>query len=287
MVSTISQAFVEQFKSNVYQLSQQRGSRLGGAVRVESLVGNVDNFERIGQVTAQAKASRHADTPVLDAPSSRRKVSPVDYDWGDLVDREDKLRLIINPESEYAIAGANALGRAKDDIIIAAFNGNVTDGNGASINFATDGGIVVAVGAVGLTEAKVLAGIQSLNKNEVDDMDRFFTYGSEQLSNVLSLAAFTSADYNTVRTLMSGKVETFLGLTWIRSERLPSTGAGGTRSCFMWQRMAMGLGINEDMFARIAERPDKSFAWQVYCSMTMGSTRIEGVGVVQVDCDEA
>lgn len=287
MVSTISQAFVEQFKANVYQLSQQRGSRLGATVRNESLVGNVDNFERLGQVTAQAKASRHADTPVLDAPSSRRKVSPVDYDWGDLVDREDKLRLIINPESEYAIAGANALGRAKDDLIIAAFNGNVTDGNGTSINFATDGGVVIAVGAVGLTEAKVLAGIQSLNKNEVDDMDRYFTYGSEQLSNVLSLAAFTSSDYNTIRTLMAGKIETFMGLTWVRSERLQLTAPGGTRKCMMYQKQAMGLAINADMFARIAERPDKSFAWQVYCSMTMGATRIEGVGVVEVDCDEA
>jgi hypothetical protein len=107
------------------------------------------------------------------------------------------------------------------------------------------------------------------------------------LSNVLSLAAFTSADYNTVRTLMAAQITTFLGLQWIRSERLPSTGTGGTRSCFMWQKQAMGLAINSDMFARIAERPDKSFAYQVYCSMTMGATRIEGVGVVQVDCDEA
>jgi Phage capsid protein len=284
MVSTISQAFVEQFKSNVYQLSQQRGSRLGDKVRVEALTGNVDNFERIGAVTAQAKASRHADTPVLDAPSSRRKVSPVDYDWGDLIDREDKLRLIISPESEYAIAGANALGRAKDDLIIAAFIGNATDGAGAAVTFPA--GNIVAVGAVGLTEAKVLSGIELLNRAEVDDNDRYFAYGSQQLTNVLQLAAFTSADYNTVRTLMAGKVETFMGLSWVRSERLAITGAGGTRRCIMWQKMAMGLAVNSDMFARIAERADKSFAWQVYCSMTMGATRIEEAGVIEVDCDE-
>ena len=285
MVSTISQAFVEQFKSNVYQLSQQRGSRLGDKVRVESLTGNVDNFERLGSVTAQAKASRHADTPVLDAPSSRRKVSPVDYDWGDLVDREDKLRLIINPESEYAIAGANALGRAKDDIIIAAALGNATDGNGAAVPFDTNN--IVAVGAVGLTEAKVLAGIEILNRNEVDENDRYFAYGSQQLTNVLQLAAFTSADYNTVRTLMAAQLTTFLGLSWVRSERLSITAPGGTRKCIMWQKMGIGLAINADMFARIAERPDKSFAYQVYCSMTMGSTRIEEAAVVEVDCDEA
>jgi hypothetical protein len=284
MVNTISQAFVEQFKSNVYQLSQQRGSRLGGAVRTESLVGNVDNFERLGAVTAQAKASRHADTPVLDAPSSRRKVSPVDYDWGDLVDREDKLRLIISPESEYAIAGANALGRAKDDLIIAAFTGSATDGNGTAVPFPTGATNVVPANALGLTEAKVLAGIQLLNSQEVDDMDRFFAYGSQQLTNVLQLAAFTSADYNTVRTLMAAQLTTFMGLSWIRSERLLK--ASTTRKTIMWQKQAMGLAINADMFARIAERADKSFAYQVYCSMTMGATRIEEAGVIEVDCIE-
>ena len=107
MANTITEAFVEQFKANVYQLSQQRGSRLGMCTRFESLVGNTHNFERLGAVAAQVKQSRHADTPILDAPHSRRKVSPGDYEWGDLVDREDKLLLIISPESEYAIDGAN------------------------------------------------------------------------------------------------------------------------------------------------------------------------------------
>jgi hypothetical protein len=282
MANTISEAFVEQFKANVYQLSQQRGSRLGNSVRIESLTGNVHNFERMGAVAAQLKTARHADTPILDAPHSRRRVSPEDWEWGDLVDREDKLRLIINPTSEYAIAGANALGRAKDDLIIEAFNANATDGAGGSV--ALGSGQVIAVGSTNLSLEKVLEGIELLNKAEVDDMDRFIVYGSSQLTAILKIAAFTSQDYNTVRTLMAGQIATFLGLTWIRSERLPL--ATTTRSCFMWGKQSMGLAINEDMFARIAERADKSFGWQVYCRMTMGSTRIEEAGVVQIDCLE-
>jgi hypothetical protein len=283
MANTISNAFVEQFKSNVYQLSQQRGSRLGDKVRLESLVGNVHNFERLGAVTAQTKVSRHADTPVLDAPHSRRRVSPVDKEWGDMVDREDKLRLIITPESEYAIAAANALGRAKDDLIITAFEANATDGAGSPVTFPA--GNTIAHGSVGLNTAKVLQAIEKMNLSEVDDMDRYITYGAAELTDVLAIAEFTSADYNTVRTLMSGKVETFLGLTWVRSERLPV--ATNIRSCYVWQKMAMGLVVNEDMFSRIAERPDKSFAWQVYCRMTMGATRIEEEGVIEVQASEA
>jgi hypothetical protein len=282
MANTISSAFVEQFKANVYQLSQQRGSRFGDKVRVEDLTGNVHNFERMGSVTAQTKASRHADTPILDAPHSRRRVTPADWEWGDLVDREDKLRVIISPESEYAIAGANALGRAKDDLIIASFKANATDGAGGSVAF--PGGQTVAVGSTGLVLDKALAGIELLNKAEVDDMDRTLAYGSSQLTDILGEAEFTSGDYNTVRTLMAGQIATFLGVTWVRSERLPL--ATTTRSAMLWQKQAIGLAINADMFARIAERPDKSFAYQVYCSMTMGSTRIEEAGVVEILCAE-
>lgn len=281
MANTISNAFVQQFKANVYQLSQQRGSRLGNKVRLEALTGDTHNFERIAAVAAQTKPSRHSTTPVLDAPHSRRKVSPVDKEWGDVIDREDKLRLLITPDSEYAIAGANALGRAKDDLIIAAALGNATDGAGASV--ALPAGQKLALAAT-FNLDQILTGQQTLNLAEVDEDGRTIVFGAKQLKNVLGVAAFTSADYNTVRTLMSGRIDAFLGFDWVRTARLTLTLT--TRSCFMFQRMAMGLAVNEDMFARIAERPDLSFATQVYCRMTMGSTRIEDEGVVQMDTTE-
>lgn len=283
--STISQAFVEQFKSNVYQLSQQRGSRLGAAVRIESLIGNVHNFERLGSVVAQQKTTRHSDTPILDAPHSRRRVTPQDWEWGDLVDREDQLRLIINPESEYAIAGANSLGRAKDDLIITAFNGDATDGDGTPVTFPASQ--ITPTTAGGWTLDKFLEGQQILNENEVPDEDRYYAYGSRQLAEILTDTTVTSADFNTVRLLMAGQIATFLGFTWVRSERMTLvTGTPNVRQTIQWYRQSMGIAINQDMFARIAERADKSFAWQVYCRMTLNATRIEEEGVVQMDCDE-
>ncbi len=282
--NTISEAFVEQFKSNVYHLSQQRGSRLGMCVRVESLIGNVHNFERLGSVVAQQKTTRHSDTPILDAPHSRRRVTPQDWEWGDLVDREDKLRLIINPESEYAIAGANSLGRAKDDLIIDSFTGDATAGDGSPVAFP---GSQQVDTTGGWTLEKMLEGQAILNENEVPDEDRYYTYGSKQLTEILSDDSVTSADFNTVRLLMAGQIATFLGFTWIRSERLDlATGTPNRRSTIQWYKQSMGLAINQDMFARIAERADKSFAWQVYCRMTLNATRIEEEGVVEVLCDE-
>ena len=86
----ITTAFVEQYKSNVFHLAQQKGSRLRDAVRTETVTGKAHFFERIGATSAQKRTSRHGDTPRMDTPHSRRKVSLDDYDWADLIDQEDK-----------------------------------------------------------------------------------------------------------------------------------------------------------------------------------------------------
>jgi len=120
----ITTAFVEQYKSNVFHLAQQKGSRLRDAVRTETVVGKAHFFERIGSTAALKRTSRHSDTPRVDTPHSRRKVTMDDYDWADLIDNEDKVRMLISPSSEYAQAGAWAMGRAMDDAIIDAASGN-------------------------------------------------------------------------------------------------------------------------------------------------------------------
>jgi hypothetical protein len=253
-------------------------------------VGDVHNFERLAAVAAQNKPSRHSDTPILNAPHSRRRCFPEDREWGDLVDREDKLRLIISPESEYAIAGANALGRAIDDIIIAAATGNATDGDGVAVahgagqQIASDFPVATEVG---LTLGKVIEAGRLLNAAEVYEEDRFLIYGAQQLSEVLAIEQFTSADYATSKALHAGHVAQFLGFTWIRSERLLTDTGTDITTCLAFQRQGIGLAVNENMFARIAERPDKSFGHQVYCRMTMGAVRIEEAAVVDIQCNNS
>ena len=95
----ITTAFVEQYKANVLHLAQQKGSRLRDAVRTETVTGKAHFFERIGSTAAQKRASRHSDTPRMDTPHSRRKVSLDDYDWADLIDQEDKVCLLYTSPS--------------------------------------------------------------------------------------------------------------------------------------------------------------------------------------------
>ena len=109
MANTIEKSHVEQFKANVIHLASQKMSRLRSTAMEESITGKIHNFERVGSAAAVKKLSRHSSTPVLDVPHSRRKVSLDDYQWGDVIDAEDKIRMLISPESAYAREGAAAI----------------------------------------------------------------------------------------------------------------------------------------------------------------------------------
>ena len=79
-------------------------------------------------------------------------------------------------------------------------------------------------------------------------------------------------------------MDTFLGFKFIMSTRLPISST--TRTCFAWHKAGIGVGIGKDMATRISERDDKSYATQVYSSMTLGATRIEEARVVAVEITE-
>ena len=83
MSSQVTTAFVQQYSSNVQLLTQQKGSLFRNAVRVESQVGKNAFYDQVGSATAQKRLSRHADTPQIDTPHARRRVSLVDYEYAD------------------------------------------------------------------------------------------------------------------------------------------------------------------------------------------------------------
>ena len=284
MANTITKAFVQQFQDNLIHLAQQKGSRLRSAINEQSVKGEKFHFERLGTVAAVAKTTRHTNTPVLDVPHSRRTASMSDYHWADLIDNEDKVRMLVTPESHYARSGANSMARAIDDLIIAAATGNAVDGDGS--NVALPSGQKIAHGSAGLTLAKLISTKEILDGNDVDpDEERFMVIGSKQISNLLNTTEVKSADYNSIKALVQGDIDTFMGFKFLRSERLAL--ASTTRTCFAFTKSAMGLGIGADVKTQIDVRPDKSYAHQVYLSFVAGATRIQDECVVQVDCTEA
>jgi len=282
----ITTAFVEQYKSNVFHLAQQKGSRLRDACRSESITGKAHFFERIGATAAQKRTSRHSDTPRMDTPHSRRKVSLDDYDWADLIDQEDKVRMLISPTSEYAMAGAWAMGRAMDDALIAAATGTAYGGVAGGTSVSLPSGNKVAHGSAGLTLAKLLSAKEIIDSSDVDpEESRFVICAAGQISDLLNVTQVTSSDYNTVKALAQGEIDTYLGCKFIRSQRL-GTDSNGNRQVLMFTKSALGLALGADINTKISERADKNYATQVFLSMSIGATRIEEDKMVEIACTE-
>lgn len=284
----ITNAFVNQYKSNVIQLAQQKGSRLESKVRVERDVNsNQYFFERLAKAAAVKKVSRHSDTPQLDSNHDRRMVTLVDYEWADLIDKEDKVRILINPESEYAIAAANALGRAKDDEIITAFNGPAFSGVNGATSVVFPAGNKVAVAASGLTLAKLLSAKQIIDTADVDpEIPRYILFSPVHVTDLLNTTEIKNADYNTVKALAMGQINTFLGFNFVMSNRLAKSLAGDTSAVMAWAQTGMAFAVASDIKTRITERADKSYSVQVYVCGTFGATRVEDEKVVEIACND-
>jgi len=286
MSTQVTTAFVQQYSANVQMLSQQMGSRLRDAVRVENITGKNAFFDQVGKATAQKRVTRHADTPQIDTPHARRRVSLVDYEYADLIDDQDKVRMLIDPTSSYAMAAAAAMGRAIDDEIIAAALGTAYTGETGSTATSLPAAQQIANGSADLSVAKLREAKKILDLSDVDpSIPRYIAVGPDQVEALLADTNVTSSDFNTVKALVQGEVNQFMGFNFIVTNRLAKS--GNIRSCFAWAEDGLALAVGRDVMARIDERNDKGYATQVYYCMSIGSTRMEEEKVVQIDCDEA
>ena len=286
MSSQITTAFVIQYSSNIQMLSQQMGSLLRGAVDVESVNGEKSFFDQVGSAAAVLRTTRHADTPLIDTPHSRRMVTMSDYEYADLIDDQDKVRLLVDPTSTYARAAASAMGRAMDDVIIAAAIGTAKTGKDGSTSTALPSTQKVAHGSASLTIAKLLSAKEILDEGSVDpSIPRYIVCAPKQITSLLGTTQVTSSDFNTVKALAQGQMDTFSGFKLIVSNRL-TTDSDGNRAVIAFAGDGIKLAVGKEPTARIDERSDKSYATQVYYCQTVGSTRMEEAKVVEIACTE-
>ena len=307
MSQQITEAFVQQYNANVMMLAQQKGSRLEPKVRKESQKSKSQFFDRIGTVAAVKRTGRHAATPQMDTPHSRRMVTIEDYEWADLVDDQDKIRMLIDPTSQYAMAAAWAFGRSKDDVIIAQALGTAYTGEAGTTTVAhpnsqkyaaNDGAAFSNLNVRTLRKVKMM-----FDAAEVEGK-RFIACTASQIENLLSETQVTSADYNSVKALVQGEVNSFLGFEFIRLERLALTSSttataasgvvgsgaaltGTNRAVIAWAEQGVLLSTGEDMVSKMSERDDKGYAMQVYSRMSIGGTRMEEEQVIEIICKEA
>jgi hypothetical protein len=314
---TIDVSFVNGYKTNILMLSQQKNARLFGKSRVEVQNSESDFYERIGSVDAQDVVGRHGDTPNMEVPHSRRRVSLEDAEFGTMLDNFDKIRLLIDPQNSYVQAAVMSLSRKKDAIFIAAALGNAYSGKTGSTAVALPTSQKLAA-FDGATTTGVNINVETLvaikgkfwsNEAIMEGEGLYLALASSQFQALLNNTKVTNVDYASVKALVNGEVNTFMGFTFIHSELLPrsaanvtytvtdgTVGAGtGTitaaksRRCIAWAAEGMisvsGIG-GYDLKVNIGPDAAKKFHPRIYACHSVGATRLEEVKVVEVICSE-
>lgn len=309
MDSQIETWRVQAYAANVYNLSQQKGSRLAKLVRNEEFVGKTEYFDRLGLATAQDKTTRNESTPDLSIAHSRRAVTTITRHWGTIVDRKDKVQQIHMPENEYSVAAQNALGRKMDSVIIAAMLGTAAtgeDGSGTQTLPNTQKIAAVSGGALSYANVQLLRKAKAkMDAAEVVG-PRYIACAADFLEALLAQTEVTSSDYNSVKALVQGEIDTFLGFKFVHTELAGLLAADYDANTFKWNsstglydaagttvagtdRLAIAfvgdgmiLGKNPNAIGRVTERDDKSYGIQVYASIDCGAVRMEEEKVIQL-----
>lgn len=283
MSVSIPTAFVEQFSAEVRILSQQMMSKLRGTVMVENAIGEAVAIDQIGGkgIRANVVDTRHGDTPLNNTPHLRRWAYPVDYDYADLIDQEDQVRMLAQPQNKYVRVHAAIMGREIDIEIVRALAGTAKAGKTANENKALPAGQKIAANSKRLVVDKLREAKRILDENEVDPMyPRFLAVNAQGIQNLLETTEVTSADYNTVRALVHGEINTFLGFNIVPCERVPTEKAYAYASAAACLKMWREPGTVAD------RRPDKRNAMQLYTSGTWGAVREEDEMVVEISYDK-
>jgi len=274
MSTTIDQAFIKQFEREVHEAYQRQGSKLRSTVRTISNVnGSSAIFQKVGKGTASTK-STHGMVPVMNLDHTNVEVVLSDYYAGDWVDCLDELKTNIDERQVIANAGAHALGRKTDDLIISALSGAGTQ--------------IIDDGNVGLTKAKILEAFETFGENDVpDDGQRFCIVGWKQWSDLLAIDEFVNADYIGADALPFASItqaKMFLGTIFIPHSGLP-TDENDIRSCFYYHKTAIGHAAASDVQTDISWHGDRA-AHFVNNMMSQGAGLIDEAGIVVINCDE-
>jgi len=280
MANSVSNVYVQAFTNNVRFLAQQGVEKLRNWCQVVTDPGISYNFERLGQMTmgtksARGTSGRAAASPVNDAPWSRRQTLVDTFDAGDLVEWDDPVKMLVDPNTAITQALGKAARRKVDSLICTAATASSRDGAGGAVTFPA--GQIIAAGYGSEISFDIVSAIfEKFSKNDIDpDEEKVFVIGPTQLRKIQQLVEYTSSDYVNVKALAeNGYSPKWMGFTWVMSNRITGT-PGTSADCFAMTKKAIGFHINKEIFGKVAEDPSRSFAWQVYIGMTAGAIRVE------------
>jgi len=292
MAITIPASYIDTFESNVRHLAQQKQSRIRAAVTEVNRQSESHMWDRLAASDYRTKTARAVSpaggngSGAVDTRDglvwTRRNTLIKTFDTGEIVGREEVVQMLINPNAAVTENLAMNMKRAVDDVIIDNFFSDALTDGGSAATFP----VAQAVGSTGvkISMDALLEVKEKFATNDIDPDERItLVIGPKQQRTLMQLLEVTSGDYQNSKALATGYLPNFLGFDIIVSNRL--TAAVNDLECAAFTKRAMGLHVASDIMAKVGERADMSFDYQLYCSLSMDAVRVEDEHIVKLLVD--
>jgi len=279
MAIGLSNAFVTLFDAEVKQAYQAKAELVGAVRQRRGVEGSTAKFPKVGKGVATLRIPQTDVTP-LNVDFSQVTATMEDWNAAEYSDIFMQQKVNFDERQELVQVVANAIGRRQDQLILDALNTS-----GTSLSVATSiGGADTNLNVAKLREAKKL-----LDKGNVPPQDRHIVLHANNLASLLSENSVTSSDFNTIKALVQGEINTFLGFTFHvlgdRAEGGLPVAAGDVRSVWAFHKDAVGYAEGMGPKTEINYVPEKT-SFLVNSMFSAGAVAIDAEGIVKILADE-
>jgi len=272
MSINLSSSASAQFDAEVKHAFQGTG-KLRDTVRVRTgVVGDTHNFRTMGKGSASARGTTQADVTAMDVAHAKVACALGNYVAPEYTDIFDSAEVNFDERTELAGTIAGALGRRVDQLVLDALSAGST----------------IADGGTNMTLEKITEASRVLSDNGAPMEGRVMVCSPQAIEKMMNTSTITSADYNALRVLMSGEMNTFMGFEWKMIETRTEGGLSVTaniRDCYAYHKSAVGLAIGIDVSTEVNYVPEK-VSWLSLGKVKAGAVTIDDTGVVKVQIDE-
>lgn len=264
-VRTIEEAFIRQYEAEVHAAYQQQGSVLRKTVRNKTNVaGKSTTFQKVGTGQAVQK-TRKGKLPLMNIDHDNVEVFMEDWHAPDFIDKFDELKAQHDERKVVVDAGAWALGRKTDEMII----GNLNLTSYVTGNYS---------GAMGLP--LVSKALKNMNLRKVpDDGKRFGALTPGAWEHFINMKQVSNAKYagDIFPWLKGTDAIYWRKTTWQMVNDLPGENTAEAK-CFIYHMTAAACATAAEITTDAGwERTHHSFF--VNNSMSQGAALIDDTGV--------
>jgi len=301
-MADITTAMKNTYDMNFKLLEQQMGSNLQMYVARENIEGEYKYFDYIDAADATEVFTRNADTVNEDLTYERRRINLRRFTFAPLIDEYDKLALINDPTSDIVQDALAAMGRQKDKLLVDAAFGTTYGGydGTTSYTYSASSTVDVAVqdgagsSAVGLNVAKLRAMREIFDAYDVpSELPLHCALTAKQVNDLLASTEVGSYDYNSVKALVQGEINTFMGFNFhqvngsVGGSKIIPVDGDSYRKVLCWAEDGLLLGVGNEIETDIQQRIDKNYSYQIYNKMWIGAIRTSEKKVGYIECSEA